>query len=85
MRPNKRKKRWLVAIADTLLLAFLLGVFAIQHYTPNKQDSLGIVSNIPQVTQSVTSNDSENGQELAADSTEQTAEETSSSAEITES
>lgn len=85
MRPNKRKKRWLVAIADTLLLAFLLGVFAIQHYTPNKQDSLGIVSNIPQVTQSVTSNDSENGQELAADSTEQTAEETSSSAESTES
>lgn len=48
MKNRKTIKRCIAVLADILLLALLLGIFAIQHYTPTKQEPLGIVSNIPQ-------------------------------------
>lgn len=53
MKKNKNKKKWLVFLADTLLLAILLGGFAYTYYTPTTQTSLNIVSNIPQKTKTV--------------------------------
>lgn len=50
---DKRLKKLLVFLADTLLLALLLGGFAYTYYTPTTQTSLNIVSNIPQKTKTV--------------------------------